>query len=149
VNRYEKGVLTHSKGRLLAYLVWFGRIRCEPSVPAEVMRAIGYKSPGHWSHDIEELVNDGYITIKDGFYRPTDKAKNLLEPITSLKKIALYNLAISAVILLVGFISYEFGGPPLPYVLNLFIAVYLAFASMYSVRPFRLLFKKAPPREEF
>ncbi|MEM1717367.1 MAG: HAD-IC family P-type ATPase [Candidatus Bathyarchaeia archaeon] len=65
MNRYEKGVLTHSKGRLLAYLVWFGRIRCEPSVPAEVMRAIGYKSPGHWSHGFGVLTGAEMDHISD------------------------------------------------------------------------------------
>lgn len=53
---YEKGVLTHSKGRLLAHLVWHGKIRCVPSISAELMKSLGYKSPGHWSRDIQDLI---------------------------------------------------------------------------------------------
>lgn len=148
VERYEKGILTHSKGRLLAYLVWFGEIKCVPSVPVEVMRAIGYRSPGHWSYDIEELVSDGYIAIEGGCYRPTDKARSLLEPLVSLKRIALLNLVASAMILLVGFLIYVLDGHPILFLWNLLIAVYLAVANIHGVRPFYLLFRKAP-REAF
>lgn len=142
MTRYEKGVLTHSKGRLLAYIVWFGKIRCTPSASASVIQTIGYKSPGHWSMDIEDLIDEGYITIEQGYYKPTGKARNLLEPLLNLKKIALINLVASGIILLVGFLIYVFGGQPLLFVWNLLISVYLAAANMHGVRPFYLLFKK-------
>lgn len=145
---YEKGVLTHSKGRLLAHLVWFGKIKCVPSVPADVMRIIGYKSPGHWSHDVEELVSDGYITVEGGYYKPTAKAMNLLKPIADLKKTALLNIVASGMILLVGVSFYLGGGQTPHFVWNVLIAAYLAIVNLIAVRPFYLLFKKVP-REEF
>ena len=114
---YEKGVLTHSKGRLLAYLVWFGRIRCVPSVSADVMRIIGYKSAGHWSLDVEELMDDGYIVFDKlgGCYKPTGKARSLLQPLVNLKRVAMLNTLASVVILLVGFIVYILSGQLLFY----------------------------------
>gem|GEM_PF-4083117 len=134
VSRYEKGILTHSKGRLLAYLVWFGKIKCTPSVPASVIRTIGYKSRGHWSLDIEGLINDGYITVEGGYYKPTGKTRNLLQPLINLKKVALLNLLASGIILLESFLIYEFGGQPLLFIWTLLIAVYLAVANMHVVR---------------
>lgn len=139
--------MTHSKGRLLAYLVWFGKIRCVPSVPADIMRAIGYKSPGHWSLDIKDLMSGGYIILEEGRYKPTDKAKSLLEPLVNLKKIALLNLVASGVILFVGFFTGMLGGQPLFFIWNFLIAVYLALANIHGVTPFYLLFKKAPRKE--
>ncbi|MEM3145835.1 MAG: hypothetical protein QW332_07660 [Thermoproteota archaeon] len=142
VVKYEKGILTHSKGRLLAYLVWFGKIRCDPSVPASVMRAIGYKSPGHWGADVEDLINEGYITIKQGCYKPTDKTRNLLEPLINLKKIALLNLIASGVIFLVGF-AFSLSGQPLHSIWNILIGCYIAIANLIAIKPFYLIFKKS------
>ena len=144
--RYEKGVLAHSKGRLLAYLVWFGKIKCDPSVSADVMRSIGYRSPGHWSVDLNDLIGDGYIVHdrKGGYYRPTEKARKLLEPILNLKKAAMLNIAASVIILTVGFLVYVLSGFSLFFIWNLLISLYLFTVNFHAVHPFRLIFKKFP-----
>jgi len=141
---YEKGVLTHGKGRLLAYLIWFGKIRCIPSVSADVMKSIGYKSPGHWNSDINDLLNEGYIILdrEKGCYRPSEKAKNFLEPLVNLKYIAVLNIIASVVILIVGFLVYALAGWPLFFIWNLLISLYLVVVNFHGVRPFHLLFKK-------
>ncbi|MDW8022781.1 MAG: hypothetical protein RMJ15_03445 [Nitrososphaerota archaeon] len=148
MEKYDKGVLTYGKGRLLAYLVWYGKIRCVPSVPASVMRAIGYKSPGHWSKDVEDLMSEGFITAEKGYYKPTDKARRLLEPLIGLKRLALLNLVAAGVIFFVGFIIYELCGQAPLYIWNALIAAYLAIAHIHCVMPLHLLFRKAP-KEEF
>lgn len=145
--RKEKGVLTHSKGRLLAYLVWFGKIKCKPSVRGDVMRwSIGYKSPGHWSGDLSDLIDEGYIVLdkRDGYYRPTEKAKKLLEPILNLKRAAVLNIVASVVILLVGFMVYVLSGFILFFAWNLLVSLYLCIINYHALHPFHLLFKKFP-----
>jgi len=144
--RYEKGLLTHSKGRLLAYLVWHGKIKCDPSVPADVMRSIGYKSRGHLKTDIDELIRDGYVVHdkKGGCYRPTKKAKKLLEPILSLRRVAELNIAASALLIIFGLLLYVGSGFNLFFILNFLIGVYLFAVNLYAIDPFRLLFKKLP-----
>jgi len=141
---YEKGILTHSKGRLLAYLVWFGKIRCTPSISADVMKIIGYKSPGHWNMDINDLLSEGYIILdkKEGCFKPSEKAKNLLEPLVNLKRVAALNTVASVVILIVGFLIYMLIGQPLFFIWNLLIALYLTVTNFHSVRPFFMLFRK-------
>lgn len=142
--KYEKGVLTYSKGRLLAYLAWFGKIRCLPSVPSDVIRLIGYKSYGHWHSDIRGLIFDNYIIIDKNYYRLSNKAKDLLKPLLNLKRIAIYNIVASVIILVTGFLIYALTGLFLLFLWNLLIALYLLVVNFHAVRPFHLLFKKFP-----
>lgn len=141
---YEKGILTHGKGRLLAYLAWFGKIRYSPSVPSGIIKLIGYKSYGHWHSDIRDLVSDNYIIIDKHYYRLSDKAKDLLKPLLNLKRIAVYNMVASVIILVNGFLIYILTGHFLLFLWNLLIALYLLVINFHAVRPFHLLFKKFP-----
>lgn len=142
--KYEKGVLTHSKGRLLAYLAWFGKIRHSPSVPSDVIKFIGYKSYGHWSSDISDLVSENYVIVEKDYYRLSDKAKDLLGPLLNLKIIIAYNKVASVIILITSFTIYILTEHFLLFLWILFISLYLLIINFYVVDPFRLLFKKLP-----
>lgn len=83
------------------------------------------------------MIFDG----KEGSYKPTDKAEEMLKPLVDLKRMIVLNTIAAVIILLVGF-ALMLGGHPLLFIFNLFISLYLYVVNFHSVRPFSLLFKK-------
>jgi hypothetical protein len=146
-SEYEKGALTHSKGRLLFHLVWFGKIKYSPSLSQEVWKSLGYKSRGHLGNDIEDLKNNGYIAEdkKRGYYLPTAKAKEIYEPVLHLKRLAYHNIAAARVVFISAIAL--FSVQPLIFAFLFLVGTYLvavAVDAKYSF--FRVISKKRYPK---
>lgn len=75
------------RSRLLyfVYCANKGRIKNAPGIKSKLCKIFGYKSDGHFYHDLKYLIDSGLLIEENGYYRITKKGKAEFLLLNSLK----------------------------------------------------------------